>query len=105
MSRAEFWNPCTLQYQFAAEVRRLWDMESDDGDLLKIQAGLVMSLASNVSGIDKVGWRHVEQAVDAAKAIRLFDPPPEGELRPNATAAKMEASRALTAWAVFCWQS
>ncbi|KAF6519576.1 hypothetical protein HZS61_015993 [Fusarium oxysporum f. sp. conglutinans] len=58
-NRTEFWNPRTLQYQFSAEARRLWDMEVDSPSLTTIQAGLIMSLTCNVNGVDKAGWSYL----------------------------------------------
>ncbi|EXL70936.1 hypothetical protein FOPG_13305 [Fusarium oxysporum f. sp. conglutinans race 2 54008] len=98
-NRTEFWNPRTLQYQFSAEARRLWDMEVDSPSLTTIQAGLIMSLTCNVNGVDKAGWSYLVRATAMANRLQIFE-----DLL-DTTRRRIRDARALTSWSLFLWQS
>jgi hypothetical protein len=117
--RAEFWNPRSLGYQFLAETRRLFEIESElerplrnpaDPDwerrdmeweqsrLTAIQAALFITLVYNVNGSDKIGWRYTLRAFEMANQIQLLGPPLAHH------GPEMQCVKTYTAWALFWWQ-
>ncbi|KAL2134955.1 hypothetical protein VTI74DRAFT_10276 [Chaetomium olivicolor] len=118
--RAEFWNPKNLGYQFLAESKRLFEIQSElerpfrnpnDTDwerkdreweqrrLTTIQAALLLTIIYNINGSDKIGWRFTLRAIEMANQINLLGPPLAHY------GADMQCVRTYTAWALFCWQS
>ncbi|KAK4250765.1 hypothetical protein C7999DRAFT_11425 [Corynascus novoguineensis] len=118
--RAEFWNPKNLGYQFLAEARRLFEIESErerplgspadpnwehkyreweQSRITAIQAGSLLTLAYNLNGSDRIGWRHTLAAVKMANEIQLLGPPLEHH------GPEIQRVRTYTAWGLFCWQA
>ncbi|GAB1311051.1 Nitrogen assimilation transcription factor [Madurella fahalii] len=118
--RAEFWNPRNVGYQFLAESKRLFELESElerpvwipddpyserrqmeweQRRLTTIQAALMITLIYDLNGSDKIGWRYTVQAIEMAHEIQLLGPPLAHH------GPEMECVRTYTAWALFCWQS
>ncbi|KAK4128133.1 hypothetical protein N657DRAFT_564260 [Parathielavia appendiculata] len=118
--RAEYWNPGYIGYQFLAEGKRLFEIESERerpfrnpanpswerrdrewelSRLTTIQAAALLTLAYNLNGSDKIGWRFTQRAIEMADEIQLLGPPLEHHDRDT------QCARAYTAWGLFCWQS
>ncbi|KAH6650068.1 hypothetical protein F5144DRAFT_555191 [Chaetomium tenue] len=118
--RSEFWNPKNIGYQFLAEAKRLFeveselerpfrnpadptwerrDMEWEQTRLTTIQAALMLTLIYNLNGTDKLGWRFTLKAIEMADEIQLLDLPLEHHT------PEMQCVRTYTAWGLFCWQS
>ncbi|KAL2178768.1 uncharacterized protein P884DRAFT_284140 [Thermothelomyces heterothallicus CBS 202.75] len=118
--RAEFWNPQTLGYQFLAEARRLFEIESErerpsenledpnrerkereweQSRLTTIQAALLLTLVYNLNGSDRIGWRFTLTAIKMAEQIQLLGPPLKHH------GPEMQRARTYTAWGLFCWQA
>ncbi|KAI5867928.1 hypothetical protein GGS23DRAFT_591738 [Durotheca rogersii] len=99
--RTKFWLPHTLAYQFSAEARRLWDIESrkSTSNLTTIQAAIVLSIVATTTAMDKVGTSYLSQAIAMAYNLNIF----------SATAGTddeaVRKARAFTAWGLFCWQA
>ncbi|KAI1777970.1 hypothetical protein F4818DRAFT_447889 [Hypoxylon cercidicola] len=72
--RTKFWVPQTLGYQFLAEAKRLWEVESrkDSAHLTTIQAAIVLSIVANTTAMDKVGTSYLLQAIAMATSLNLF---------------------------------
>lgn len=99
--RSEFWKPPTLVYQFAAEARRLWEMEVHRPRITTIQAGLLMSLTHGIDGTDVLAWSHLVQTVAMAHTMGLMD-----EVHPAADRTSLShVNKIYTAWQVFAWQA
>jgi hypothetical protein len=97
-NRFEYWNPRTLGYQFLAEAKRLWELESGRSKLTTIQAGPIINIVLNMSCMDKLGWAYTLKAVALAYDLNLFNPP----LEP--TSKEMQGARNFTAWGLFSFQ-
>ena len=95
-NRAEFWNPRNLGYQFLAEARRLWDLESGNAQITTIQAAVALSLTNDADGNDKIGAVYLQQAINAAQQMQLFSSEAlkQGD-------ASMQNVRTITAWGLF----
>ncbi|KAI0887566.1 uncharacterized protein GGS22DRAFT_186400 [Annulohypoxylon maeteangense] len=99
--RNKFWVPQTLGYQFLAEAKRLWEIESGSvpGKLTTIQAAIILSIVATTTAMDKVGTSYLLQAMAMATNINLF----------TATCGTRDGitrkARAFTAWGLFCWQA
>jgi hypothetical protein len=88
-----------------AEARRLWDLEKDKkGKLTTIQAGIVLNVACNTSGMDKIGYSYLVQAVALSRDMRLYHMAASSSIV-NYRKQKMNAARAWTAWSLFSWQA
>lgn len=119
-SRAEFWNPKNIGYQFLAEAKRLFEFEADvkrpdgspgdpewerrcaqweDRKVTTIQAALILNIICAFNGADKIGWRYTLRAIEMASEIQLFRKPRE-DIGPA-----VQCVRSFTAWSIFCWQS
>ncbi|KAK3330184.1 hypothetical protein B0H66DRAFT_48791 [Apodospora peruviana] len=117
-TRAEYWNPRNIGYQFLAEARRLFEIETarekprrcpndpdwdhkvmdwELGRLAAIQSGPLMSLIYNYNGSDKIGWRYGVQACQMASEIQLFSPRKE-------FGCEMQNVRDYTAWQLYIFQ-
>ncbi|KAI0902092.1 hypothetical protein F4806DRAFT_490565 [Annulohypoxylon nitens] len=99
--RNKFWVPQTLGYQFLAEAKRLWEIESGvvPAKLTTIQASIVLSIVATTTAMDKVGTSYLLQAMAMATNLHLFTDTcgtRDGENR---------RARAFTAWGLFCWQA
>jgi hypothetical protein len=98
--RYEYWNPRNYGYQFLAEAKRLWEIETMTNRvrLTTIQASVLLHLSNVMNAIDGVGSTYTELAVDMAHKIKLFGP--------NGTTqdTKRRNARVFTAWALFNWQ-
>ncbi|KAI1758691.1 hypothetical protein GGR53DRAFT_215836 [Hypoxylon sp. FL1150] len=99
--RTKFWVPQTLGYQFLAEAKRLWEVESqkDSAKLTTIQAAIVLSIVATTTAMDKVGTSYLLQAMATATSIGLFTATTGTENE------KVRRARAFTAWGLFCWQA
>ncbi|KFA69723.1 hypothetical protein S40285_09672, partial [Stachybotrys chlorohalonatus IBT 40285] len=72
--RTQFWDPHTLGYKFAAEARRLWELEVlDRCSVTAVQAAMMMNVTYNLYAMDKVGMVYDAQAVALARELKLFD--------------------------------
>ena len=117
--RAEYWNPKNLGYQFLAEAKRLFEIESvaerplelpndpaweqksiewETRRLVLIQAGLLLNLIDAFNGFDKIGWRYTLRSFEMANEIQLFRKPR------NDVGRDLRCVRDFTAWAFFVWQ-
>ncbi|EHK48687.1 hypothetical protein TRIATDRAFT_21764, partial [Trichoderma atroviride IMI 206040] len=96
--RSEFWNPTSLTYRFMAETRRLWELETDEKSITRIQTAMVLQSQYNKNGLDKIGWSYCVQAVAASEEMGLFTT----YLRPKSR--KWRVVQAMTAWIVFTRQ-
>ncbi|KAK4216540.1 hypothetical protein QBC37DRAFT_86806 [Rhypophila decipiens] len=117
--RGEHWNPKFIGYQFLAEARRLFDIESEVErphilpsdplgpqklkewechQLTTIQACVLLNLTYNCNGSDAIGWRYTARALDMAREIGLFDGADEYGDRHT------QCVRTYTAWAVYLYQ-
>ncbi|KAI8966706.1 hypothetical protein F5Y11DRAFT_307617 [Daldinia sp. FL1419] len=99
--RTKFWVPQTLGYQFLAEAKRLWELESQRGtrSLPTIQAAIILGIVALTTAMDKVGTSYLLQAMAMAEEMDLFSAHAGTE---NESARKV---RALTAWGVYTWQA
>lgn len=102
--RAEYWNPKTLGYSFAAEAKRLWELESAYSRLTTIQAGIIFNVFYNLCGLDEVGKSYRTQAVDMAEEIRLFDSPLDEQTEDPRT-IRLQKGRVFLAWSLFNWET
>ncbi|KAI0180537.1 hypothetical protein GGR52DRAFT_531750 [Hypoxylon sp. FL1284] len=99
--RTKFWVPQTLGYQFLAEAKRLWEVESrkDTPSLTTIQAAIVLSIVATTTAMDKVGTSYLLQAIAMAASLDMFS------ATMGTDNEKMRRARAFTAWGLFCWQA
>ncbi|XXH04590.1 DNA helicase rad5 [Hypoxylon texense] len=99
--RTKFWVPQTLGYQFLAEAKRLWELESrkDSASLTTIQAAIVLSIVATTTAMDKVGTSYLLQAITMAVSLDMFSASMGTENE------KLRRARAFTAWGLFCWQA
>lgn len=102
--RSEYWNPKTLGYAFAAEAKRLWELESEFPRITTIQAGILFNVFYNLCGLDEVGQSYRIQAIALAHQIRLFDSPID-EQTINPRTVRLQKGRAFTAWSLFNWET
>jgi hypothetical protein len=86
-------------YQFLAEARRLWELESCHTSLTNIQAALVLNITYNVNGLDTIGNNYLTYALYHAEQMQLLDPCPEIKDR------QMRNARYFTAWSLFNYQT
>jgi hypothetical protein len=96
--RFQHWSPQRLGYQFLAEARRLWDLESGRNSLPTIQAGILICVAYSLHGADNVGSSYLAQAIRMAHETNLF-------AESNLKSKRMRNARALTAWSLFSAQA
>ncbi|KAK7736065.1 hypothetical protein SLS63_003586 [Diaporthe eres] len=98
--RSELWNPQNIGYRFLVEARRLWELEDlENPRLTTFQATILLSLAYNSHGMDKIGDIFIRHAVSMARKMSLFMPNPA--LKNNRT----QRAREFTAWAFFNFQT
>lgn len=99
--RTKFWVPQTLGYQFLAEAKRLWEVESrkDSANLTTIQAAIVLSIVATTTAMDKVGTSYLLQAITMAMSLDMF------RATMGTENEKVRRARAFTAWGLFCWQA
>ena len=97
--RAAFWDPQSLQYQLLAECRRLFELETGPTKLTTVQATTLLTMVNSANACDEVGDTYIEHAVKGALVLGLFSEPD------HTLDKQMQASRAMTAWAVFGMQA
>ncbi|KAH8666968.1 hypothetical protein BX600DRAFT_511851 [Xylariales sp. PMI_506] len=97
--RAEHWNPNTLEYQFLAEAKRLWELETAEARITTIQAGILLNVFYNLSGLDVIGQTYRIQAIELAHKLQLFDGPSPGQ------SDRISKGSAFTAWALYSWET
>ncbi|KAK0673333.1 putative nitrogen assimilation transcription factor [Cercophora samala] len=116
--RSESWNPKNIGNQFLAEAKRLFELETEvprpsmhdpewqqkylDWEcrrLTTIHAALLLNVAYNLNGSDRLGWRFTIRAMDMANEIQLF------QTAPSQLSSDMRCVRDFTAWCLFIWQS
>ncbi|KAL6907142.1 hypothetical protein GGI43DRAFT_420896 [Trichoderma evansii] len=102
--RSEYWNPKTLGYGFAAEAKRLWELESAIPRLTTIQAGIVFSVFYNLCGLDSLGQSYRIQAISLSHQIRLFDSPVD-EQNLNPRTVRLQKGKVFLAWSLFNWET
>jgi len=114
--RDEYWNPKNMGYQFLAEARRLFELDSmlerpqmpprdsqgrqsikewELHRLTVVQAAILLGMVNNCNGADTIGWRYVVQATEMASEIGLFGRP-RGDLDRDERCV-----RDYTAWQVY----
>ncbi|KAL7903952.1 hypothetical protein GGI35DRAFT_484919 [Trichoderma velutinum] len=97
-NRSQYWVPQSLGYRFLAEANRLWELKSSNVDLVRAQAAALLSLNYWNNGMDKLGRRYLERALDVAEKLGLFgDHADEKDHR-------MLHARIFSAWGLFNWQ-
>ncbi|KAK4196408.1 hypothetical protein QBC40DRAFT_234412 [Triangularia verruculosa] len=107
-NRYQYWSPHNLAYQFMAEAKRLWELESDTPRLTTIQAAMLMNVNTNMNAMDEIGFNYTKRAVDMAHSIGLLTPSrdiPSFEGHENASQRRKALSRNFTAWALFNFQA
>ncbi|KAI1378381.1 hypothetical protein F4677DRAFT_466122 [Hypoxylon crocopeplum] len=99
--RNKFWVPQALGYQFLAEAKRLWELESRRGvgSLTMIQGAIVLSISATTTAMDKVGTAYLLQAMAMATNMDIFS------ATTGTDNEKMRRARAFTAWGLFTWQA
>lgn len=102
--RAEYWNPKTLGYSFAAEAKRFWELESQIPRITTIQAGIIFNVFHNLCGLDTVGKSYKQQAISLSHQIGLFNSPVDQQTV-NPQAARLQKGRAFLAWSLFNWET
>lgn len=102
--RAEYWNPKTLGYSFAAEAKRLWELEAAVPRITTISAGIIFNVVYNLCGLDAVGQSYRTHAVELAEEIRLFDSTMD-EQTANPQTIRLQNGRAFLAWSLFNWET
>ncbi|OTA95752.1 hypothetical protein M434DRAFT_393609 [Hypoxylon sp. CO27-5] len=97
--RNKFWVPQNIGYQFSAEAKRLWEIESRKSvtSLTTIQGAIVLSIVAITTAMDKVGTSYLLQAFAMATNMNMFSP------TCGTNNEKMRRARAFTAWGLFCW--
>ena len=73
-NRYEYWNPRNSSYQFLAEAKRLWEMETSSSRvrMTTIQAAILLNLISLTNAADAIGFIYTEKAIEMARRTRLF---------------------------------
>ncbi|KAL7793630.1 hypothetical protein V8C37DRAFT_378517 [Trichoderma ceciliae] len=104
-NRSEYWNPDTLGYRFAAEAKRLWEIEAAEPRITTIQAGIVFNVFYNLCGLDEIGQVYRIHALALAHEIRLFDGPVVDEQSRDAQSDRIQKGKAFLAWALFDWET
>lgn len=99
MNRAEYWNPQTLLYRFLAEAKRIWELEATEPRITTIQAGVLLNVFYNLSGLDQIGQVYRTHAVALAHKLHLFDDTVDGKSN------RERNGRAYTAWALYNWET
>ncbi|KAG8159982.1 hypothetical protein KVR01_010619 [Diaporthe batatas] len=98
--RSQLWNPENIGYRFLTEARRLWELEDlENVKLTTLQASILLSLAYNSHGMDKIGDIFIRHAVSMARKMSLFRPEP-----PHKNSRTQRALE-FTAWAFFNFQT
>ena len=97
LSRAEYWNPKNLGYQFLAEAKRLWELESGRSRITTVQAAVALNMCYNACGADKIGSEYTVQAVRMARNLKLF------QRQGDATDKNQRIVMTFTAWSLFMW--
>ncbi|KAK2598562.1 hypothetical protein N8I77_011965 [Diaporthe amygdali] len=98
--RSQIWNPQNIGYRFLVEARRLWELEDlEDATLTTFQATILLSLAYNSHGMDKIGDIFLRHAVSMARKMDLFKP------NPAIKSPRIQRAREFTAWAFFNFQT
>ncbi|EHK44954.1 hypothetical protein TRIATDRAFT_139368 [Trichoderma atroviride IMI 206040] len=102
--RAEYWNPKTLGYAFAAEAKRLWELESAIPRLTTIQASMIFNVFYNICGLDEIGKSYRIHAIELAEEIRLFDSPLDEQTEDPRT-IRLQKGKEFLAWSLFNWET
>ncbi|EMD84689.1 hypothetical protein COCC4DRAFT_155428 [Bipolaris maydis ATCC 48331] len=98
-NRGNFWMPESLLYKFLAESRMLWELESVRKPCLTtIQAAYTMSTIMSNTGIDKLGWRYMLQAITIGEELGIF------QSSASICCPKEKRARVWTAWSVWWFQ-
>jgi dTDP-4-amino-4,6-dideoxygalactose transaminase len=89
-----------MTYQFLAEAKRLWEIESTGSRvrLTTIQAAILLHLINVINAMDAVGSSYTQHAVTLAQRIGLFTFNPAGQ------STKRSNAKLFTAWALYNWQ-
>ncbi|KAK0736367.1 hypothetical protein B0T21DRAFT_401867 [Apiosordaria backusii] len=106
--RYQYWSPHNLAYQFMAEAKRLWELESDTPRLTTIQAAMLMNVNTNMNAMDEIGFNFTKRGVEMANQIGLLTPSRDLSLLKgpeNALQGRKALSRSFTAWALFNFQA
>ncbi|KAK0671260.1 hypothetical protein QBC41DRAFT_315845 [Cercophora samala] len=107
-NRYQYWSPHNLAYQFMAEAKRLWELESDTPRLTTIQAAMLMNVNTNMNAMDEIGFNYTKRAVEMATQIGLLSPPKDVSV-PNGPESAQQRRKTLsknfTAWALFNFQA
>ncbi|KAM0513443.1 hypothetical protein ACHAPE_007907 [Trichoderma viride] len=98
-NRSEFWNPESLTYRFIAETRRLWELETEEKTITKVQAAMLVTTQYSKNGMDRIGWSYFVQAMATSEQMGLFTT----YLRPSRP--KWRAAQEITAWIMFSYHT
>lgn len=97
--RAQYWNPKTLVYRFLAEAKRLWELEATAPSLTTLQAGVILFVFHNLSGIDEIGQAYRINSIALAHEMELFSGPIQGETE------RLRNGKLFTAWSLYKWEA
>ncbi|KAL7930684.1 hypothetical protein V8C35DRAFT_311950 [Trichoderma chlorosporum] len=71
-NREQFWDPGNIGYQFLAEAKRLWELQTKSTDLPTLQAAVIIHVIYVNNGIDKPGLIYLNRAIAIAEYLQLF---------------------------------
>ncbi|KAF2685363.1 hypothetical protein K458DRAFT_23460 [Lentithecium fluviatile CBS 122367] len=92
--------------RFYREARRLWELEEGQDSLPRLQAALCLFMVLGKHGRDKVGHTFLLEACRIARSLGLFRLAPSASQKPpHVCREKWEKARAVSAWALFNFQS
>ncbi|KAH7174944.1 uncharacterized protein B0J16DRAFT_364916 [Fusarium flagelliforme] len=97
--RAEYWNPKTLTYRFIAEAKRLWELEALEPCITTVQAGIILNVFYNLSGLDEIGQAYRVSSVSMANKLNLFSGCTPGPTE------RIRRGNSFTAWAIYKWDA
>ncbi|KAK4640007.1 hypothetical protein QC761_0087480 [Podospora bellae-mahoneyi] len=61
LANASYWCSHNLAYQFMAQAKRLWKLESDTPRLTTIQAAMLMNVNTNMNAMDEIGFNYTKR--------------------------------------------
>lgn len=94
----QYWNPQSLSYQFLAEARRLWEIETAKPTLTTLQAAIVLYFLYSYFAQDQIGKPFLVKAMAIAEDMQLFRAGVHHESR------DIRIAREYTAWCLFSSQ-
>ncbi|KAL6706189.1 hypothetical protein ACN47E_005924 [Coniothyrium glycines] len=96
----------SMTTRFYKEALRLWDLETEQDSLTRLQAGICLFLVLGKYGRDKVGQNYLLQACQIGDRLGLFDKTAKlsNSLHYNVRQEQWNEVRAVTAWSLFNFQ-